>query len=144
MFENLNWSSTSKLDVDKLNKMVANDNYLYQNMISGYYDVMGVVRDSGLSLRTGYAKIVNQEQQWQTMIINYARPFLPGTRPVVVTGLATDAYGEVFHAAKNLGGQAIPDHRGILLRCIAIRDPGGPSRFAGEQWCSYLAIGPNG
>lgn len=144
MFENLNWGSTSQLDVDKLNKMVANDNYLYQTMISGYYDTLGIVRDSGLSLRAGHIKAVHTEEMGVFISSTYSRPFLPGTRPVVVTGLVCENYFNIIHAVKNLDGTAIPDHRGFYVMLWQLRDPGSPTKFQGEQYISYLSVGPNG
>jgi len=121
--------------------MVQNDDYLYENMIRGYYNVYGVVRETGLVLRAGYVKTYFTEAWWIGVNHYYAKPFLPGVRPVVATALTFTAAMRLDHALRGLDGQAVPDHRGFLAGFWNNRDKGGPSEFRGEQWLGYIALG---
>lgn len=142
-FRRIHWGS-EPVATSKLNEMAANDDFLYENMISGTYDVLGVFRDTGLSLRTGYVKARNTEEMGYYLASYYARPFLPGVRPVVTTSMATDGIFGLLHAVKALDGRAIPDHKGFYLQLWQLRDPGGPTKFTGEQFIAYISIAPNG
>lgn len=143
-FKRINWGPGEQITTSKLNDMIANNDWLFQNSVTAYYDALGVVRDSGLTLRTGYVKALKTENTGFFIGSYYSRPFLPGARPVVVTGMACDNYFGFLHAVKGLDGRAVPDHRGFNLMLWQLRDPGGPTKFQGDQNVSYIAIAPTG
>lgn len=138
------WGPGEPITTNKLNDMIGNDDWLFQNAVTAYYDVLGVTRDSGLSIRTGYIKALNTENMGVFIGSYYARPFLPGARPVVITGMACDNYFGILHAVKGLDGRAIPDHRGFNLMLWQLRDSGGPTKFQGDQQISYFSIASTG
>jgi len=144
VFKHIGWGPGEYVSTQKLNDMAANDDWLFQNALTGYYDVLGVVRDSGLSIRTGYIKALKTENMGVFIGSYYSRPFIPGVRPVVLTGMACDNYFGMLHATKGLDGRAIPDHRGFNLMLWQLRDPGGPTKFQGDQNISYVSIAPTG
>lgn len=143
-FKRISWGGIEKIKTDKLNDMVANDDWLFQNSVTAFYNVLGVTRDSGLSIRTGYIKALATENMGIFIASYYPRPFLPGARPVVLTSMACDNYFGLLHATKGLDGRAIPDHRGFNLMLWQLRDPGGPTKFKGDQNIGYLSIAPTG
>lgn len=146
VYKKLNWAPGELLSSTKLNDMVGNDDWLFQNQINGYYDVLGLVRDSGLTVRTGYAKGIATQADGYGLDVYYSRPFLPGVRPVIASSLAFGANSAMFivHAIRGLDGQAIPDHRGFQIWCSQIRNSGAPTKFVGDQYWSYIAIGTSG
>jgi len=141
-FKRLNWGTREGVSTNKLNDMVGNDDWIFQNMVTAYYDALGVTRESGLSIRCGYIKALKTENMGVFIGSYYARPFLPGARPVVLTGMACDNYFGILHAVKGLDGRAVPDHRGFNLQLWQLRETGGPSKFSGDQQISYLSISP--
>lgn len=143
IFKRLNWGSEG-VDTDKLNDMVGNDNYLFEHSIAGFYDAFGVTRDTGLSIRCGYLKIINTSSHITGGQVIFTRPFLPGAKPVVVTGLAIDSAYNIWSGINNLDGTAIPDHRGFLIHLEQNDVGGAASRFAGTQFLAYIAIAPSG
>jgi hypothetical protein len=130
------------IDVETLQKLSSNQDYLYENQFSGYFNILGIVRDKGLTFRIGHAKLINTADQQQVANVYFNRPFLPGMRPVVFTSAQVDQRNKVYVATRGLDGRAIPDHRGFHL--IASQDESDTSEFAGEQYISYMAIAPSG
>lgn len=131
------------IDSDLLNKLSGNQDYLYEHMVTGYYNILGVTRETGLTFRVGHAKLINQSDVFQTHNVYFNRPFLPGTRPAVFLTLSSDTHWYLFFCAKGLDGRAIPDHRGFQL--VVGKSLDWPhEQFANEQYISYLAIAPTG
>lgn len=146
IFKRLSWGS-EPITTNKLQEMVNNDDWLRDNAIFGYYNVLGIARESGLSIRTGYVKSINTNNQSLYLSVYFNRPFLPGTRPVVVTSFATGHYHNITFGIKGLDGRGIPDHRGFVAIGSqgVLREKGQASKFSGnDQYFSYIAIGPNG
>lgn len=146
VYKKLNWAPAELVSSSKLNDMIGNSDWLYQNQINGYYDVLGLVRDSGLTIRTGYVKGIATENSGYGLNVYYSRPFLPGVRPVVVTTMAfgTDAAMSIIHSIQGLNGSAIPDHTGFSIWTAQIRPAGAPTKFKGSQYFGYLALGTSG
>lgn len=128
------------IDSDILNKLSSNQDYLYEHMLTGYYNILGVTREEGLTFRVGHAKLVNQSDALQVHNVYFNRPFLPGTRPAVFLTLSADRAGIMDYFVRGLDGRAIPDHKGFHL--VAHRN--ADNQFTGEQYISYLAIAPTG
>lgn len=141
-FERISWGHEN-VDTNKLNKMVANDDWLFNNMVNAYYDVNGIIRDSGLEMRTGYVKGISTEAPSFFASHYYTRPFLPGARPVVVTSVASGNAMVYLVGIRGLDNRGIPDHRGFLCHFTQLRDPGGPTKFRGnDQWAGFFALAP--
>ncbi len=145
IYKRINWGSLSEpVTNDKLNDMINNMDYLYENMITGYYNMFGIARNTGLSIRAGAAKTQFTEDTNQFISHYFARPFLPGSRPIIVNGFNADAHWRVWGANRGLDGRAIPDHRGFMAMFNQVGYAGGPSQYTGEQFYTYLALAPNG
>lgn len=143
-YKRLGWGPGEFIATSKLNDMIGNSDWLFQNSVTAYYDALGITRDSGLTIRTGYIKSIKTEDQGVFIGCYYARPFLPGSRPVVLTSIASDSFIGIYHGVKGFDGRSVPDHRGFNLNLAQVRDPGGPSKFTGTQYIAYLAIAPTG
>lgn len=131
------------IDSEILNKLSSNQDYLYEHMVTGYYNMLGVTRETGLNFRVGHVKLLNQSDQFQIHSVYFNKPFLPGTRPAVFISLNADMNWYLFFCTKGLDGRAIPDHRGFQL--VAGKSTDWPwEQFALEQYVSYLAIAPTG
>lgn len=144
-YKRLNWGEVEPIFSSKLNQMIGNDDWLYQNMITGFYDVLGVARDNGLSIRVGHVKGINTANLSFFASHYYSRPFLPGTRPIVITGLLSANAMRIMTGVKGLDQRAIPDHRGFLVHFSQVVEAGGAAnKFDGEFYVGYIAIAPNG
>lgn len=139
MYERVSFGA-GPIDSDLLNKLAANQDYLYEHMVTGYYNLLGVTRETGISFRVGHVKLINQDYVLQGHNVYFNRPFLPGTRPAVFLTLNADQHGLMDFFVKNLDGRAVPDHRGFHI--IVHRN--SPGQYAGEQYLNYLAIAPTG
>jgi hypothetical protein len=141
-YERINWGY-EQIDTDKLNRMVANDDYLYQTMVTAYYDVYGVVRDSGLEMRAGYVRGIATEAVSFFSSFYYSRPFLPGARPVILGSPVSGSAMNYICTFRGLDNRAVPDHRGFLTHFTQLRDPGGPTKFTGvDQWVGFISMAP--
>lgn len=142
MYERVNWGY-EQISADKLNKMVSNMDYLYQTMVTAYYDVYGVVRDAGLEMRTGYVKGISTEAPSFFSSFYYSRPFLPGARPVVISSVTSGSAMNYIVGVRGLDNRGVPDHRGFLTHFTQLRDPGATTKFTGiDQWAGFIAIAP--
>jgi len=143
MYKRLNWSK-EPVSSQKLNDMVGNDDYLYERMITGYYNVSGIVRDSGLEIRTGFVKAIATEAGSFFVSHYYPKPFLPGARPVVLVAVVSSGPMLYVLGTRGLDNRAVPDHRGFLTHFSQLRPAGHPTKFVGgdSQWASYIAIAP--
>jgi hypothetical protein len=141
-YERVNFGQ-GPIDSDILNQLSANQDYLYEHMVTGYYNILGVTRETGLTFRVGHAKLLNQSDIFQVHNVYFDRPFLPGTRPAVFLTLSMDQHWYLFYAVQGLDGRAIPDHRGFRLVVGKSKD-WQHEQFDREQYISYLAIAPTG
>lgn len=139
MYERVSFGS-GPIETDLLNKLSANQDYLYEHMLTGYLNILGVTRETGLTFRVGHTKLLNQSDNLQVHNVYFNRPFLPGTRPAVFLTLSADRSGIIDYFVRGLDGRAIPDHRGFHL----VAHQNTSSQFAGEQYISYLAIASTG
>lgn len=145
VYKRMRWGEgVEPVDNDKLNKMIDNMDHLYENMITGYYNIFGVIRETGLTMRAASCRMTPTEGPSMTIAHTYPRPFLPGVKPVVVGSLSFDQRVRVFMGLRGFDGSAFPDHKGFYLVFNQERNPGGASEIAGTQWWSYIALGPNG
>lgn len=129
------------ITAQKLNDMVDNMDYLYEKMLTGYYDINGLTRDSGLTIRIGHVKVPQTENTANDVVHFFSRPFMPGTRPVVLISLASEYFNRIFIAMRGLDGRATADHRGFVATFSQDRTPGGPTEYSGEQFLQYVAFG---
>lgn len=144
VYKRINWGSLSEpVSNSKLNDMIGNMDYLYENMITGYYNMFGIARTTGLSLRGGAVRLSASEHDIQAVNHYYPRPFPPGTRPVIVNGFNSDFRYRIWGANRGLDGRSIADHRGFQATFCQVRSGNGPSEYANEQWFTYLAFGPS-
>jgi len=143
IYKRISWGKEA-ISSAKLNDMVRNMDYLYEKMITGYYNLYGVARETGLTIRAGHAKLPFTEAQGNGVVHYFPRPFLPGSRPAVVTSVNTDYYVRFFHAIRGLDGRAVPDHRGFYSIFNQDRLAGGPTEFQGDMYYTYIALAPNG
>lgn len=143
IYKRLSWGQ-EPITTNKLNDMVGNSDYLYDHSVTALYDVLGITRDSGISIRCGYTKVVNTDNWYQALGVYYTRPFLPGVRPVVLTSLAIDSTAQLSYGIKGLDERAVPDHRGFTIHLWQDRFDADTTRFTGDQWVSWLAIAPSG
>lgn len=141
-YKDIHWG-IEKISKEKLNDMTANDRWLYEHMIKGYYDVNGISRETGLEIRVGYVKALVTEVGAVFVDHYFPKPFLPGVKPVIIGSLSSGSAFKVMTGTRGLDGRAIPDHRGFSVHWQQLRDPGGPSKFAGDQWMGYIAIAPS-
>lgn len=139
MYERVSFGN-GPIDSDLLNKLSANQDYLYEHMLTGYYNMLGTTRETGLSFRVSHVKLVNQSDSLQSHNVYFNRPFLPGIRPAVFLTLSADGHGIMDYFVMGLDGRSIPDHRGFHLLAHSDRN----DQFVGEQYISYLAIAPTG
>ncbi len=145
VYRRINWGAGSELiDNDKLNLMISNMDHLYENAITGYYNLFGIARETGLTIRAGAAKMIPTQAVGNTVSHTYPRPFSPGVKPIVTSSLSFDARVRVFMGIKGFDGSAVPDHRGFYLTFHQERLPNGPTEIDGNQYYTYIALGYTG
>ena len=114
MYERVSFGQ-GPIDSDILNKLSSNQDYLYEHMLTGYYNILGVTRETGLTFRVGHVKLLNQSDWIQSHNVYFNRPFLPGIRPAIFLSLSTEFHWYLVFGSRGLDGRAIADHRGFQL-----------------------------
>lgn len=124
------FSNNDAADLERLNTMVANLNYLNDNKVKVSYNAYGVQRTDGIKLACGTTDANNPNGKNRNRWVSTGNFFTPGTRPVAV---ATNGslYNRVAttSVAQRTGESPILDHTGFqcLLSYIYNRNLKGPN-----------------
>jgi len=120
--------------------MTANDDWLFEHMVQGYYNTFGVIRETGLTFRSAHLRLPNMDGETTRMQHYFPKPFLPGCRPNIQGTLAASDAVRLVFGTYGLDGSIIADHRGFMLLAHQFKYNAN-TEFRGEQWWSYLALG---
>lgn len=142
IYKRLIWGRTERISSQKLNDMISNDDYLFEKLFSGYYNHNGLVKDTGLTFRAGSVSIPNFNGVYMSVNTFYSRPFLPGTKPIILLGLMSSDSNRIHYATRGLDGSWQPDHTGFNLYTSSNEVPNNGTEYKGTQYMAYLAIGP--
>ena len=127
---------------DKLNQMVNNTQWVYENMPRMLYSAYGVKKADSVKIIAGTAVVPANNQSWASVIVSFGNYFTPGCKPVVVmTRQPTNGRWRFHETVTGISGYPI-DHRGAKLSVGA--DYYGTSAknvVDAPQVINYIAIG---
>ena len=141
-FKSLLWGRGESVTSEKLNQMVNNSQYLFEQMPKTYYNTYGIKKTSGLKILAGIISIAPSNALWTSGRVEFGSYFTPGCKPVVVTGHQPTAAKWRYHTIVKGIGTYYPDHRGIELHVGA--DYYGTSTknvVMERQYVHYIVLG---
>lgn len=126
----------------KLNQMVNNTQWVYENMPRMMFSAYGVKKTSGVKMLAGIAIVPANGALWSSVDVSFGTYFTPGCKPVVVTGRQpTNGVWRHHVLLRGLSTNNV-DHRGV--RFAAGADYYGTTSknvVSAPQVIHYLAIG---
>lgn len=98
---------------DKLNQMVNNDQWIYENMPRVNFSTYGIKRTNGIKVLAGIAIAPAALSVNSKTTYNFGTFFSSGCKPVIVTGTQPTSGRGRYHVVFRGIGTPYPDHRGM-------------------------------
>ena len=135
------WSDNEGLDVDKLNAMTNNDQWLFENMPRARY-AANVTKTNGVKI-LGIRGVIppTSASQFSTNIY-FGTVFSVGCQPLVVATPSHTNWQRRSHCVVNgLGSLAVPDHTGCKVTVSIDEFAAKNLKFASSAYVNVIAIG---
>lgn len=114
-YKALQWADNEDLDVDKLNAMTNNDQWLFENMPRARY-AGSVTKDSGVKILATRAVVPPNSSASGGARVYFGNTFSAGCSPIVVASVVPTNFQRRFHiAVSGLGKNVFPDKNGALI-----------------------------
>lgn len=139
-YRRLSWGS-GPVTAEALNQMVENSDFLYERMMRGHYDHMGLQKETGIrvnALTMGFTTQINNVSRFSNAY--WAKPFSPGCSPIIAASHYFSEKIVVSFGIRNIGGGPFPDNAGFRIEMFA-GDVGYGSEWAGEHWLALVGVG---
>lgn len=112
-------------DLERMNAIISNLNYLNQNKVTVSYNAYGVQRTDGIKIACGVTDADSPNRFYRNRWVNTGNFFTPGTRPVaVVTFASLRARRSTIAVAQRTGLSPILDSTGFQAYCRYIFESG--------------------
>jgi hypothetical protein len=135
------WADNEDLDVDKLNAMTNNDQWLFENMPRARY-AGNVSKDSGVKILGTRAVIGPNTSSSGGARIYFGNTFSTGCTPIVVASVIPTNWQRRFHCVVNgLGKNIFPDHNGCLITVSSAEVNPKNMKMASNVYVQVVAIG---
>jgi hypothetical protein len=109
------WSDNEALDVDKLNAMTNNDQWLFENMPRARFSV-NPVKNTGVKILGVRGYVAPSSASSGATNVYFGNMFSQGCRPLVVASAVHTNWQRRSHVAVNgLGNLAEPDYTGCKV-----------------------------
>lgn len=140
-FKVVSWAPFDPVDIDKLNAMVSNDNYLKDNMVKGHYGLPNVSRDQGVRIMSGVALIpVANQANWYRNV-SFGGFFSDGCTPILTTGIYSNSQRQIFVTVQGPGGSFWPTRDGCQLWANVWSATASGRRITKNFYITFIAIG---
>lgn len=103
----------------KLNQMVNNTQWVYENMPRMNFAAYGVKKTSGIKIMAGTAVLPATGAAVSALDVSFGNFFTAGCRPVVVTGIQpTSGLIRFYLTVRGISENNV-DHRGVKMQAVA-------------------------
>lgn len=147
-YQNVTWPIGAPTDVDTLNKMTNNDQWLFEHMPTIQYTANGVKRNAGTKMIAGLTRWVAEHKAEYTvggLDVSFGSFFTPGCSPIVVATCSTaSSPHKKYVTLCSLGnpGNEVIDHRGFRAYVHAAAWQGAPhTPLGGSGIMHWTAVG---
>lgn len=126
---------------DKLNAMTNNDQYLFENMPTLYYNGHGYKKSAGTKILSAAVGIgPDSKSGYAIRTFYFGNFFSSGCQPFVIASL--NSYPQIrFHVSTRGIGTFWPDHRGFEVRISADELNVKNNQIKATVWVPFIAIG---
>lgn len=135
------WTDNEPLLLEKLNAMTNNDQFLFENMPTLYYNGHGIKKTAGTKILTAAVSIApNSKSGNGANTFYFGNFFSSGCRPFVIASINSYPQGR-FHLNTRGIGTFWPDHRGFEIRISADELNAKNNKINATVWVPFIAIG---
>jgi hypothetical protein len=132
-FKDINWGPNEFLARDKLNTMVSNTRYLYEQQPKLYYNAYNVKRSAGVKIAAGTNIVAANKGNYHEQNINFGSFF--------TVGIASPHNRRIIPTFWGFSGKGyVPDHRGLVV-CIATSDLSKTHYLKKKVYLNWIAFG---
>jgi hypothetical protein len=122
-----------------MNAMTNNDQWLYENSPTLYYNHAGVRKSNGTKLMSGVVQLP-AGGIYTSATYYFGSFFSAGSRPVVTAGLNSYPQIRIMVAIRGIG-TFFPDHRGFEVRVSAAEVSQTGNKIKSGCWVPFTAVG---
>jgi hypothetical protein len=134
------WSDNEPIFLEKLNAMTNNDQYLFENQPTVYYNGHGIRKTSGTKIMSAAVSIGARASLNGGNTFYFGNFFSAGCRPLVICSVNSYPQGRYFLATRGIG-TFWPDHRGFEVRIAASEANPKANRISATVWIPFIAVG---
>lgn len=139
-YKPISWYDNDPLFTDKLNAMTNNDQWLFENSASMYYNAYSLKRTTGIKIACGMTLIPSAKSSWASALVYFGDFFSAGCHPVIVTGLVHQWEIRIHHGVRGIGTMH-PDQRGFTIS-VSTDIPTATSNYISKFfYVSWIAMG---
>ena len=125
----------------KLAQMANNDQWLFENMVNGFYNGAGVVKAGSIRVYGGRVAFPAANTSVQVKEVYFGGRFSSGCSPVISTGLTGGVWSRKQTLIQGLNGKDVPDSTGFKLT-VSVWEPTIYSNtFRSACYVDFVAIG---
>ena len=125
----------------KLAQMTNNDQWLFENMPSAFYNASGVVKSGGIKVYGGRVSFPAANVVVQKKEVYFGGRFSTGCSPVVSVGMTGGVYSRKQCIVNGLNGKDVPDATGFLLTVMVWEPNAYSNTFRSTCYVDFIAIG---
>lgn len=140
-FSPLSWSDNEPIFMEKLNQMANNEQYLFENTPTVYYNGHGIRKTAGTKILSAAVQIpANSRSGYGANTFHFGSFFSSGCRPFVIASVNSFPQGR-FHIYTRGIGTFWPDHRGFEIRLSTDELNAKDNKIRATVWVPFIAIG---
>jgi hypothetical protein len=132
------------ISAEKLNAIIGNTDYLYENMVRGYHNVFGNPKETNLKVQGILCLPYHYQDVWQrTADIYWPKPFSPGCTPVITNSHYMNAAFLHAIAIAALDLTVFPNNVGFKMHMVATQAATSSwgDQWQGDHWVPVIGLG---
>jgi hypothetical protein len=135
------WSDNEALDVDKLNAMTNNDQWLFENMPRAKYSG-NVSKWDGVKILGTRAVVPANNRPANAATVYFGNTFSSGCQPIVVaTAIPTNWQRRYHTVVTGIGKNTVADKNGCVVTVSSAEINPKQMKLAAAVWVQVIAIG---
>ena len=135
------WSDNEPILTDKLRQMSNNDQYLFEQLSTVYYNANAIKKTSGMKIMASTVSVSPNLSSPNGMATFYFGTFFTvGCKPMVIASINSYPQGR-FHLNTRGIGTFWPDHRGFEVRIAADELNTANNKIYNRVWVMFIAMG---
>lgn len=125
----------------KLSQMTNNDQWLYEQMPTMYYNGSGVTKNSSLKVYAVRVAFPPAAKSTQSTNVYFGNRFSTACSPIVTTGATGGVFSRKQTLVRGLNGKNVPDSTGCLLTVMIWEPSQYTQTFRSACYVDLIAVG---